>query len=670
MKNQTLPYFYLNADAKYIQPYISSNEFNTCCELVKSEKNENIETFTYITYGGKLEVKVIREHFKNNKTVRQKTTVKNISDENIVIDTLSSLYVNSIGSDGNNRWFDDRFNLYRCDFVWQGEGQWRKLSLSDCGLYPTYNHDDHACMRILNQDSWSTCHFYPIVMLEDKELSEIWYFEQESHDMWSIEVGLEGYQKNSALCVFLSSAYEKCGGWYKELKPCECYESKTAVYGCVKGGFEEAVRELNGYKRIASKMSYDRYPTLMFNDYMNCLWGLPTKEKLIPLIDKAYECGCEGFCIDDGWYKGVDGKNGGLGTWIIDDSLFPHGGLKSIIDYINSKGMRAGIWLELESAAHDSYIAKNIENSCLMRHNRPVGGNRRLVNFRNEKVRKYLENVIDGLYSLGIRYIKNDYNQTVGIGADGAECMAENLMQNSLAFMEFIYNIQKKYPDLYIESCCSGAMRCDGETLKNFRVQSTSDQEYYENYPSIVQGMGALIPPEKCGIWVYPYPVPIHWRMDFKDNEEFASKFADGKVTVYNVVSGLLGCFYMSGRISNADEYNLLLMKEGIELYKRIRPMINESYPIYPTGLTKMADDGIITYGLCHKESRHIMLGVWKKNYPLDEAVIDLSKYANSISVEEIYPKKFEGISYTTENNKLCVKFPNGNIAAYFLIKY
>lgn len=37
---------------------------------------------------------------------------------------------------------------------------------------------------------------------------------------------------------------------------------------------------------------------VIFNDYMNCLWGHPTAEEEFPLIDAAAEAGCEYFCID------------------------------------------------------------------------------------------------------------------------------------------------------------------------------------------------------------------------------------------------------------------------------------------------------------------------------------------------------------------------------------
>ena len=87
------------------------------------------------------------------------------------------------------------------------------------------------------------------------------------------------------------------------------------------------MRELCAYKRAVAKFNWNEgHPSLCFNDYMNCLWALPTKEKLVPLIDKASELGCEVFCIDDGWFKALEGQPDGLGTWKENDTLFGEGG--------------------------------------------------------------------------------------------------------------------------------------------------------------------------------------------------------------------------------------------------------------------------------------------------------------------------------------------------------
>jgi len=51
----------------------------------------------------------------------------------------------------------------------------------------------------------------------------------------------------------------------------------------------------------------------------------------------------------------------------------------------------------------------------------------------------------------------------------------------------------------------TGAMRCDNSFLRIFDSQNTSDQEFYYNYPPIIQGALANIPPEQAGIWAYPF---------------------------------------------------------------------------------------------------------------------------------------------------------------------
>jgi alpha-galactosidase len=71
--------------------------------------------------------------------------------------------------------------------------------------------------------------------------------------------------------------------------------------------------------------------------------------------------------------------------------------------------MKAGIWLEIEavsgmSEAYEKYY-DGIYKSCGF----PIGADRNaLMDFRNEAFSEHIENVIDKLYNMGIRYIKND----------------------------------------------------------------------------------------------------------------------------------------------------------------------------------------------------------------------------------------------------------------------
>src|SRR6185437_14135939 len=82
---------------------------------------------------------------------------------------------------------------------------------------------------------------------------------------------------------------------WKNLKPGETYQTVPVAIGCVRGGFGEAVEALTRYRREACvrKPSRNSRCPVIFNDYMNCLWGDPTEAKELPLIAAAAKAGCE-----------------------------------------------------------------------------------------------------------------------------------------------------------------------------------------------------------------------------------------------------------------------------------------------------------------------------------------------------------------------------------------
>ena len=195
-------------------------------------------------------------------------------------------------------------------------------------------------------------------------------------------------------------------------------------------------------------------------------------------------------------------------------------------------------------------------------------------------------------------------------------------------------------------------------------MQSVSDQEYYERMPSVVQGLFACMPPERVGIWGYPYPVPIDLRESFLPSEAFTARFADGYNTVFNMVQTMLGGIYLSGHIDCADAQNLALMREAIDLYKQNREILAKSYPIYPTGLTKMDEKGILSLGMLERESCTLLVAVWKTGEQT-KAQIDLAKYiGKSGKIDAIYPAR-EKDNVMLQGSLLCVNFPSCDSAVW-----
>lgn len=617
-------------------------------------------------------------HYEGLSSCRMVTTVRNDGEKPLVVDTLSSVFVDGIGEEGP-RWYEDRFIVHYAHMVWCGEAQWRHATLEDLGIYPTYNHSHQRTYIMRNVGSWTTCRYYPIIFLEDTYAGETHYFEIHSSSSWHIEVGARGYQDHSSVYVLLSGAHEDNDGWYVTLAPGESFTSVPAVYGCVRGGFEEAVAELTAYKRLTNLAHYpDGRVPVCFNDYMNCLWAQPSRNRLMPLIETAAEVGCEIFCIDAGWFGDPGVWSVHNGDYVPHDSLFGEGGLRGVIKEITSRGMRAGVWLELETVDSGSDFAKAHPEALLTRHNHPVGRFQCFMDFRLPVVRDHLMQIFNNLYDMGVRYVKNDYNHTTGatidapVGVSGALALDEN----AAAFMSFIDNVMATHPGFMIENCSSGAARCDHGSLSHFHLQSTSDQEYYDRNPSIIQGMLALMPPEKAGIWAYPYPVDIEDRIEQMEvypivNENVKKMIpaqADGRQTAFNMVNGMMGVMYLSGRICYADEHNLKLIREAISIYKENRDILAGAVPVYPQGQIRLSGRGHTSLGLLNRAAGKLLLAVWQVHTDETQTMVDLTSYmGENATVSRAYPA-LDGFAGSLKDGHLLVIFPKGNCAAYFEI--
>ncbi len=611
-----------------------------------------------------LEVTVTLEEIEN--VIVQTNTVKNIGDKPILLTRFSSAYIDRLFHLPDKAWYEQDLTIHICHNKWQGEGQWREYTPSQLGIYPSNNfpwaRESH---RISSIGSWSTANFYPIAVIENKTAQKTYFMETEGAQSWQIKLtGYGGYIIPN-LAVEATSCDENLGGWHYKLKPNEKYSAPRAFYGVTDGGFEAAAASLNEFKRADSTIKRS-CPPLVFNDYMDCLWENQDPKLIIPLIKAAAAAGCEYFCIDGGWNTNKDGE--GFGDWIPKKDYYAETTLKNLADLIIENGMIPGIWLELDACSDTAELYRTDKDSVIRRYERPAGrGSRYFYNFKNEHVRRYLTERVKYLYETGYRYFKNDYNQSTGMGCtnnyDGSS-PAQGLLENTNAFYDFIDSLYLKFPGLIIENCGAGAMRCENKTLKRFTLQSTSDQTLYKNNPSIVMGMEAFMPPEKAGIWAYPYPSV--YNDCYKATDEYINARADGKETAFNIVTGMMGVMYLSGRIDCCDEKNFALIKQGIDIYKDIRKYIPKSRPIYPTGKHVINTEEVASFGLL--SDNRLMLSVWNMQKNDTDVKINLSKYiSGDFKILRTYSHTKAPCSLN--GGTLCVKL-DGESAVWFEITF
>jgi alpha-galactosidase len=129
-------------------------------------------------------------------------------------------------------------------------------------------------------------------------------------------------------------------------------------------------------------------------------------------------------------------------------------------------------------------------------------GPRQFWDFRDPFTFDYLtKKVIHLLRDNGFGYIKVDYNETIGIGVDGAESLGEGLRQHLEGVQEFFRMLRKEIPDLVIENCSSGGHRLEPSMMALSAMGSSSDAHETREIPIIAANLQRLILPRQSQIW-------------------------------------------------------------------------------------------------------------------------------------------------------------------------
>lgn len=628
---------------------LSYSQLSKSCRLLSLKDSAEALELQYACTGAPLEVTVRFEKCKTASAVRVFTCAKNTGTEPLVLTHLSSGFLQGIVPDAFLWNFPkERLQFYTCYNAWCGEGQWRKADPFELGIYYTGTHTHAANAHFEKVGSQSTSRYLPLLLAEDTAKNRTYFLQLETSSSWHIEAGYRNAPEEEAGSFYLlaDAARERNSVFYKELQPGESYAAEPAAIGCCPGGFDQGVAQLTAYRRekIKPANAWEGECPVCFNDYMNTLWGNPTLETLLPLIDAAAKAGAEAFCIDAGWFdKKGELWGSSLGDWTESPDRFGDKNLQYVLDYIKAKGLIPGLWLEMEVANAQSAPSREDDRWFLCRNGKRVADTGRyFLDFSHPPVRAYMHGVIDRLMAMGIGFIKNDYNSCISVGDDKYGSPALHMQEHLRGFYAFIDEVRAKYPRLIIENCGSGALREDNQALSHFHLQSVSDQEIYHLMPSIVTGSLAGVLPEQLGIWSFPYSLRYAQRTEpeLLAQPEYIAKMADGEETVFNMVSGMAGNLYLSGYLSYADEKNLQLVQESMALYKGMRSFIRQSFPLLPCGFNGIEqDDSFAVLLLENAEKTQGYLYIWRRGSRSDTVSVPLSGYKQA---EKIYPQKAE----------------------------
>ena len=237
--------------------------------------------------------------------------------------------------------------------------------------------------------------------------------------------------------------------------------------------------------------------------------------------------------------------------------------------------MRPGLWVEPEDIGIGSEkVADFDDDAFFVRHRARVAEQGRYqFDMRNKKVRAHLTSIIDRLVAdYGIEYFKFDYNIEAGIGTErNSDSFGDGLYESGLATVEWIDELQEKYPNLIIENCSSGGMRADYMQLQHYSVQSTTDAWQNCHTVQVAAAAPTAVLPEQACIWCLP-------RTEFSD---IASV----------IVNGMFRRIHLSAKTAWLSDGQKAILTEGIKVYKATRHLVDKLLPFYPLGIPSAASD-------------------------------------------------------------------------------
>jgi alpha-galactosidase len=447
-----------------------------------------------------------------------------------------------------------RLRVHRFRSVWSAEGRLETRTIEELHLERSWSGAGMFSERFGQIGSMPVRKWFPFAAVEDTEAGVTWAAQLVWAGSWQLEV----FRQHDDVCLSGGLADREFGHWMKTLASGERIDSPPARLSCVAGGLDEACDRLTALqdRAVNAQPAVEQSLPIVFNEWCTT-WGDPRHDKVLAIADRLRGSDVRYLVIDAGWYKGEKGDWGTAhGDWQPSVKLFPEG-LAATAAAIRSRGLIPGLWFEMETVG-DASVAFSLADHLLKRDGIPVTvRNRRFWDLNDPMAVDYLtERVIDLLQSCGFGYLKVDYNETIGLGSEGAGSLGEGLRRHIYGVYRFFEKIRARLPELVIENCSSGGHRLEPSMLARTAMSSFSDAHELVEIPLIAANLHRLLLPRQNQIWAV-----LH-RAD-----------SDARLA-YSLAATFLGRMCLSGEISAITDAQWQLVQRAMAFYGRVAPII------------------------------------------------------------------------------------------------
>lgn len=449
----------------------------------------------------------------------------------------------------------DQIIVHRLRSRWSQEGRLESLPIERLELEPAWA--DHAvrCERFGQAGSMPVNKFFPYLVLEDQKNHIFWGAQIAHGASWQMEI----YRKDEGIAMSGGLADREFGHWLKKVEPGAGFQTPQAILSV---GKCRNIDDISYRLTKSGEEGADQAPEteqelpIVFNEYCTT-WGCPSHKNISSILEAVRGKGFTYFVIDCGWYKeeGVPWDIS-MGDYEVSKDLFPEG-LAKTVETIKAAGLEPGIWFEIENTGRASKAYQMTEH-LLKRDGKVLTTDmRRFWDMQDPWVEAYLtDRVIGTLKKYGFTYMKIDYNDTIGIGCDGAESLGEALRQKIEATMEFLEKVKEEVPGIVLENCASGGHRLEPGFMQTTSMASFSDAHECVEIPIIAANLHRCILPRQSQIWAV------------------IRKEDSLKRIAYSIANTFLGRMCISGDVTELNTQQWGLIDAGIAFYKKIAGII------------------------------------------------------------------------------------------------
>lgn len=286
------------------------------------------------------------------------------------------------------------------------------------------------------------------------------------------------------------------------LAPEERFSSPELHIGLVSGGFDDAVNEMHYHirKTVLTEPEANGKEALV-GAGMGAEHDMGVVSTKV-FVDRFADLGAEVFIVDAGWVCPPDkqtmwGNYNGLN--VPDKDRYPNG-IEEIVDYCHEKGMKFGLWMDIESLGdfcparekHPEWLADNVFGE-------QTG---RFLDFTNPDAAKWAEDELARIitdYKLDLLRVdyNTDYTEYFNMRDTGCgypECLN---IRHFNAVYKMYRNLKKRFPEVIFENCAGGGGRTDLGIMKSFNHTWVSDCQCAPDSVYITNGMTMALPPER-----------------------------------------------------------------------------------------------------------------------------------------------------------------------------